>query len=182
MLKQISHGLARLEVAVAALLAAAVTGLILLNIVTRALGSPLYWVDELAIHAMVWMTFLTTSVVLKRREGIAVTLFTDSLPPRFQVFSRFMVDALVLFFAGLMLWLCWCWYDPLTLWAVGFDVSAFQAESFNFIYSERTSTLGLPKYLSWLCLPIFSVSLGLHGLVNVVDSLKGLLTGNRRLA
>ncbi|WP_417862710.1 TRAP transporter small permease [Vreelandella venusta] len=181
MLKQISHGLARLEVAVAALLAAAVTGLILLNIVTRTLGSPLYWVEELAIHAMVWMTFLTTSVVLKRREGIAVTLLTDSLPPRFKVLSRLTVDAIVLLFAALMLWLCWRWYDPLTLWRVGFDTSAFQTESFNFIYSERTRTLGLPKYFSWLCIPVFSISLGLHGLVNLIDSLKRLLSGNRSL-
>lgn len=182
MLKQLSQGLVRIESMAAALLAAVVTVLILLNIVTRSLGSPLYWVNELAIHAMVWMTFLTTSVVLKRREGIAVTLLVEALPARGQGLSRLVVDAVVLFFAGLLLWLCWRWYDPMTLWATGFDIAAFQRETFNFVYSERTSTLGLPKFWSWLCLPVFAVSLGLHGLVNLIDSLKGLAAGQRRLA
>ncbi|MBH8579326.1 TRAP transporter small permease [Bisbaumannia pacifica] len=182
MLKQFSQGLARVEIVVAALLAALISGLILLNILTRALGTPLYWVNELAIHAMVWMTFLTTSVVLKRREGVAVTLLLDALPACPQAIVRALVDAVILGFAGLLLWLCWRWYDPVALWEAGFDIGAFQGETFNFIYSERTSTLGLPKFWSWLCLPLFSASLGVHGLVNLIDSLKGLTARQRRLA
>ncbi|PMR70252.1 TRAP transporter small permease [Halomonas heilongjiangensis] len=182
MLNTLSRGLARVELFTAALLAAAITGLILLNIVTRALGNALYWTDELAIHAMVWMAFLTTSVVLKRREGIAVTLLVDALPAGARTVVALFVDAMVLFFAVLLFVLCWRWYEPAMLWATGFDIDAFQMETFNFIYSERTNTLGIPKFWSWLCLPIFSVSLGLHGLVNLTDSLKGLWPGQRRLA
>ncbi|MGR2739238.1 TRAP transporter small permease [Billgrantia sp. Q4P2] len=178
----LSRGLARVELLVAAFLAAAITGLILLNIATRAFGQALYWTDELAIHAMIWMAFLTTSVVLKRREGIAVTLFVDALPVGARGLVALFVDAMVLFFALFLFVLCWRWYEPAALWRTGFDVGAFQMGTFNFIYSERTSTLGIPKFWSWLCLPIFSISLTLHGLVNLTESLKGLAAGQRRLA
>lgn len=178
----LSRSLARVELLVAAFLAAAITGLILLNIATRAFGHALYWTDELAIHAMIWMAFLTTSVVLKRRDGIAVTLLVDALPVGARSLVALFVDAMVLFFALFLFVLCWRWYEPAVLWRTGFDIGAFQMETFNFIYSERTSTLGIPKFWSWLCLPIFSISLTLHGLINLTESLKGLAAGQRRLA
>ena len=53
-----------LELRLATLMAVGVTLLILLNIVTRYFGAALYWVDELAIYAMVWMTFLGASAAL----------------------------------------------------------------------------------------------------------------------
>lgn len=178
----LSRSLARVELLVAAFLAAAITGLILLNIATRAFGHALYWTDELAIHAMIWMAFLTTSVVLKRRDGIAVTLLVDALPVGVRSLVALFVDIMVLFFALFLFVLCWRWYEPAVLWRSGFDIGAFQMETFNFIYSERTSTLGIPKFWSWLCLPIFSISLTLHGLINLTESLKGLAAGQRRLA
>ncbi|GGX88519.1 hypothetical protein GCM10007160_14990 [Litchfieldella qijiaojingensis] len=182
MLKRISSGIARCEGTIAAGLAAVISLLILLNIATRSLGHALYWTDELAIHAMIWMTFFTTSAVLKRREGVAVTLLVDALPSGARQLLHLSVDAMVLFFALFLAVLSWRWYDPATLWASGFDIQAFQGETFNFIYSETSRTLGIPKFWVWLCLPIFAVSLSLHAVVNLVDGLKGLVTAERRLA
>ena len=67
MLERISAFWARIEITLAALLAAGVTLLILLNVVTRNIGAALFWVDELAIYAMVWMTFLGASAALVAR-------------------------------------------------------------------------------------------------------------------
>ena len=156
MLQRLSNGLARCEEITAAALAAAVTCLILTNIAFRALGSPLYWVSELAIYAMIWMTFLIAGAVLKRRHGIAVTLVSDLLPSAGRKWVIVAVDTMVLLFALMLVWLCWRWYQPLTLAQTGFDIRAFQGQTFNFIYAENTSTLGedmelynqssLPKY------------------------------------
>ncbi|HBM27606.1 MAG TPA: C4-dicarboxylate ABC transporter permease, partial [Halomonas sp.] len=131
MLQRLSNGLARCEEITAAVLAAAVTCLILTNIAFRALGSPLYWVSELAIYAMIWMTFLIAGAVLKRRQGIAVTLLSDLLPPTGRKLVGVAVDAMVLLFALLLVWLCWRWYQPLTLAQTGFDTRAFQGQTFN---------------------------------------------------
>jgi TRAP-type C4-dicarboxylate transport system permease small subunit len=174
MLSRLSYRLARGEEIAAAALAAAVTLLILLNVAFRAAGTPIYWVSELDIYAMIWMTLLIASAVLKRRQGIAVTLFTDLLPTSLQRLVGLFVDLMVAGFALILLWLCWRWYQPLALWQAGFDVQAFQGETFNFIYAENTSTLGIKKFWVWLILPWFAASLLLHGLVNLGQALRGL--------
>ena len=62
--------------------------------------------------------------------------------------------------------------EPLALARSGFDVRAFQGETFNFIYAENTSTLGIKKFWVWLILPWFALSLTLHGLVNLLEGLR----------
>ncbi|QJQ95975.1 MULTISPECIES: TRAP transporter small permease [Halomonadaceae] len=174
MLARLSDTLARGEEIAAALLAAAVTLLILINIAFRAAGSPLYWISELSIYAMIWMTFLIAGAVLKRRQGIAVTLVIDLLPGTPRRLLMLFVDLMVLIFALALLWLCWRWYQPLALARAGFDFQAFQGQTFNFIYSENTSTLGIRKFWVWLIMPLFALSLTLHSLVNVGQALCGL--------
>ncbi len=174
MLSRLSDRLARLEEIAAAALAAAVTLLILVNVAFRAAGSPLYWISELAIYAMIWMTFLIAGAVLKRRQGIAVTLVADALPGFGHRLLMALVDLVVLIFAVLLLWLCWRWYQPLALARLGFDFRAFQSETFNFIYAENTSTLGIRKFWVWLIVPWFALSLTFHGLVNLGGALRGL--------
>ena len=81
MLLHISSGVARIEFATAAILAVTITILILLNVVTRSIGAALFWTDELAIYAMVWMTFMGASVAVHHGSAVAVTILTDAIPP-----------------------------------------------------------------------------------------------------
>lgn len=171
MLQRLSSGLARCEEIAAAALAAVVTCLILINIGFRVMGSPLYWISELSIYAMIWMTFLIAGAVFRRRQGVAVTLLSDLLPRTGRKLIGLWVDAMVLLFAVLLAWLCWRWYQPLALAQLGFDTGAFQAQTFNFIYAENTSTLGFKKFWAWLIVPWFALSLSLHGLANLIQSL-----------
>ncbi len=175
MLNTLSDKVARVEIVMAALLAGAVTCLILLNIATRSLGMAIYWVDELAIYAMVWTTFLATSVVLKQRQVVAVTLLVDLLGERSRAWLQCFSDLMILAFAAGLLVLCWRWLDPATLTSFNFDIKAFQGDTFNFVYSEKTNTLGIKKIWPWLILPLFSISLSLHALNNLAGSLKAAI-------
>jgi TRAP-type C4-dicarboxylate transport system permease small subunit len=172
MLKAVSNRIARAEVVIAASLAGAVTLLVLLNIVSRAAGHAIYWVDELAIYCMVWMTFFTTSVLLKKRQCVAVTILTDYFNVEIRYWLALFSDLMVLFFALFLFWLCWRWYDPFTLYQSEFDLQAFQGETFNFMYAENTNTLGLKKFWIWLALPLFAFSLSLHALSNLLENLR----------
>ena len=163
-----SRGVARVETALAALLAAAVAGLILLNVATRTAGAALFWVDELAVYAMVWMAFLGASVTVARRSGVAVTILTDGLAPRLRRAVAVLVDLIVLAFALFLLWLAWGWYDLPTLARVGFAIEAFTGETFNFIYKEPTQTIGVAKYWVWLIVPIVAVDMSLHAAANLL--------------
>ena len=169
MIGRISAAWARLELGLAAILAAAVTVLILLNVVTRSLGAALFWVDELAIYAMAWMAFLGASAALHYRQAVAVTILTDALPAQARRVVARLVDLVVLVFALFMLWFCWRWFAPLDLARHGFDVKAFQGATFNFIYAEPTSTLGIPKVWVWAVMWLFALGATLHSLANLLN-------------
>jgi len=57
---------------------------------------------------------------------------------------------------------------PLDLIRAGFDVTAFQGQTFNFIYAEPTSTLGVPKYMFWLVMWLFALGATLHSTMHLL--------------
>jgi len=171
-LSTLSRRLAGIEAAAAGLLAAAVAGLILLNVATRTAGAALFWVDELAIYAMVWMAFLGMSITIQRRSGVSVTILTDALPPRLHRSVALLIDAIIFAFSLFLLWLCWRWYDPVTLASFSYSVDAFVGETFNFIYREPTQTIGVAKYWIWLIVPLTAAAMTIHALANLLEALR----------
>ncbi len=169
MLKRISAIWARGELALAALLAVGVTLLILLNVVTRTAGAAIYWVDEAAIYTMVWMTFLGASAAIASQQQVAITALTDVLPDGLRRVAAKLVDVAVFVFACAMIWFCWRWYMPLAIAEAGFDARAFQGATFNFIYAEPTSTIGIRKWIIWLVMPLFSLGVFIHALAHLLD-------------
>lgn len=169
MMGRISATLARVELALAAVMAIAITLLILLNVVTRNLGAALFWVDELAIYSMAWMTFLGASAGMHYGHVVAVTVLTDSLPPAAAAFIVKLADLIVVIFALLMVWFCWKWFAPLDLIRHGLDIEAFQATTFNFIYAEPTSTLGIEKFWVWSVMGLFSLGVTIHSIANLLS-------------
>ncbi|MFT5797208.1 MAG: TRAP-type C4-dicarboxylate transport system permease small subunit [Candidatus Azotimanducaceae bacterium] len=167
MLYQISAAWARVELWCAAVLAVAVTLLVLLNVVTRTAGHALFWVDELAIYAMAWMTFLGASAALHHRSSVAITLLPDAVSPTTKTVIKKTVDVVVFAFALALLWFCWRWFMPLEFVRAGFDVGTFQGKTFNFIYAEPTTTLGVPKYLFWMVMWLFALGATLHSTMHL---------------
>lgn len=167
MLQTFSRRWARAELACAAALAAAITALILLNVLTRSIGLALYWVDELSVYAMIWMTLLAASAAVHHKDAVSVTIATDALPQdAARVLSR-LVDAVIFALALMTAWFCWRWFLPLKFAHAGFDVETFQGATFNFIYSEPTNTLGLRKVWVWSIMWVFAFGLILHSLSNL---------------
>jgi len=172
MLFRLSATWARIELGCAAVLAVCVTLLILLNVVTRTAGNALFWVDELAIYAMVWMTFLGASAALHHRNSVAITLVTDAVPAPVRQAIVKLVDIIVFAFALTMLWFAWRWFMPLEFARAGFDAQAFQGRTFNFIYAEPTLTLGVQKYLFWLVMWLFALGATLHSAMHLFSGPK----------
>jgi len=143
--------------------------LILLNIVTRAAGVAIFWVDELAIYTMIWMALIGASAMLRMRLGVAVTLITDLLPRTARRIVARIVDTLLLVFAVTLLVLSWQWYDPVGLVRSGFDLEAFAQATFKFIYSEPTNTLGIDKFWVWLAVPFMAIAMSVHAVANLLE-------------
>jgi TRAP-type C4-dicarboxylate transport system permease small subunit len=147
------------------------TLLILVNVTTRYAGLPIYWIDESAIYATVWLTFIGASAMTRLRLDFAVTMLTDWLSPRGQQIAR-IISALAVVGFGLGLGImCWLWMDPIGIARAGFDAKAYAGETFNFLYTEHTQTLNWPSWIVYLALPIFAVSMTLHGLANTLEDL-----------
>lgn len=174
-LQRVSYRLARVEQVLAGLFVGLVFALLIVNISTRAFGNALYWVDEAAVVAMVWMAFLAASVSLYGRANIAVTLLTDAVPASVARVLAVLVDVVLLAFVLALAWMLWHWFAPMQLYSVGFDTDALAAEFFNFIYQEPTQTLGISKFWLWLVLPLFALGSLVHALSNLDISLARLL-------
>ena len=146
--------------------------LILLNVVTRYSGTPIYWVDEAAVFTMVWLTFVGASVMTRLRMDFAVGLVSDQLPPGGAKVLKVIATLGVLVFALALVWMCWVWMDPRGIAAAGFNAKDYAEASFNFIYTERTQTLEWPTWVLQLILPIFSLTLTVHVFANLLEELE----------
>jgi TRAP-type C4-dicarboxylate transport system permease small subunit len=144
---------------------------VLLNVMTRYAGRPIYWVDEACVYAIVWLTFIGASVMTRMRLDFAVGMLTDKLGPHGQVLAKRMATLTVVAFALLLGWMCWLWLDPVGIASAGFDARKFAGQSFNFIYTERTQTLGWPNWIFYLIMPVFALCLLVHGLANLLEDL-----------
>ena len=146
--------------------------LILLNVVTRYSGTPIYWVDEAAVFTMVWLTFVGASVMTRLRMDFAVGLVSDHLPPGGAKVLKVIATLGVLVLALALVWMCWVWMDPRGIAAAGFNAKDYAEASFNFIYTERTQTLEWPTWVLQLILPIFSLTLTVHAFANLLEELE----------
>ena len=146
--------------------------LILLNVVTRYSGTPIYWVDEAAVFTMVWLTFVGASVMTRLRMDFAVGLVSDHLPPGGAKVLKVIATVGVRVFALALVWMCWVWMDPRGIAAAGFNAKDYAEASFNFIYTERTQTLEWPTWVLQLILPIFSLTLTVHAFANLLEELE----------
>jgi len=146
--------------------------LILLNVVTRYSGIPIYWIDEAAVFTMVWLTFVGASVMTRLRMDFAVGLVSDQLPPRGAKAMKVLATFGVLVFSLALVWMCWVWMDPRGIAAAGFNAKDYAEASFNFVYTEHTQTLEWPTWVIQLILPIFSLSLTVHAIANLFEELE----------
>ncbi|MBW8285733.1 MAG: TRAP transporter small permease [Rhizobium sp.] len=163
MLAKLDRLLLNAEEASTALLIAAIFIILAVNVVLRSLGMPLIWADEAAILLMACAAFLGAAVALARGQHMAVTLLLDSLPQRLRFPVIFTVDVITIGFFLILSALCWRWFDPVNAFGAE-SLQAYSQQTFNFIYQERTLTLGLNKVWFWLVLPLFAVLSTIHAL------------------
>ena len=168
---RLSEAVLRVERHAVQALMALLLSLILVNVASRYGGWPIFWIDEAAVFAIVWLSFIGASAMARLRLDFAVTLLTGQLGPvaarRVKVAATFCS----LLFAGALLWMCALWLDPLGMARAGFDAKAFAAESFNFIYTERSQALGWPNWVLYLVMPIFALTSCVHGVANLLEDL-----------
>lgn len=149
------------------LLGAAIVAVILLAVlagsVSRSLRMPLIWTDELAVHLMVWLAFLGASMGVALRNHMVMGLLPEYLGPAGQRWLARLVGLLVTAFWLAMLAVCWRWLDLPGLIRSG-SGRALARETFNFVWTDPTLTLGLRKIWFWLIVPLTALTGLIHAL------------------
>ncbi|MFC6492479.1 TRAP transporter small permease [Ancylobacter dichloromethanicus] len=83
---------------VAALLMAALTGIIVLGFVFRALGLSLVWYDEIASIGLCWLTYYGSALAALRGAHIGFPGIVNAFPPALRVASTIAAEIIVLAF------------------------------------------------------------------------------------
>lgn len=169
LLRALSDGVVRIERLLLVALILALVLFVLLNVASRRVGVTLAWADELAVMAMVWSGFVGASLMLRARIDPAVRLLHEALRPSAVRALRIAVSFLAAAFGVILIWLNWRWYDPLGLFAAGFDIADFEARSFNFLYSGKTPVLVWPAFWFYLVMPWFALTVTIHALTNLAE-------------
>ena len=167
-LRGADDALARIERAGAGAFCALVFILITANVVVRVLKFPVFWIDEAAVYAMVWMAFLAASAAIQSNQHISVTLVVDALPDRIARPVRRLSNLIILALGLACVALSWMWFDPVGLIRSGGDLTMFSDRRLNFIYTEPTVSFAAPKFLFWLIMPIFSAGVTFHAFVRLL--------------
>lgn len=163
--RRLSAGIAWFEARFAGAVVLVILGLLLANVISRAFGVPLIWTDELAIYLLAVGAFAGASLGIHNRHHIAVTLVSDMLPESQRRGLALAVDVTLLAIFLCLGWMLWLWFDPVGVLSAE-SLKAYARESFNFIYQEPTTTLGVRKIWFWLALPMFCIAGTVHVLAS----------------
>ena len=170
-LSKLSSGFSAVERVVLRVLIAMLALSVLMNVLLRMIGITLAWADEVGVYTMVLSGFVGASLMLRARIDPAVLLLHEFLPARAVRVLRMSVSALSALFGLVLIYLCLRWFNPIQMINVGFDINAFQAATFNFIYTDRTAITGTPAYLLYLIIPYFAVAITIHAATNLCEDL-----------
>jgi TRAP-type C4-dicarboxylate transport system permease small subunit len=176
LLRALSDGIVRLERVLLMALVLGIVSLVLLNVGFRLFGVTLAWADELAVLSMVWSGFVGASLMLRARLDPAVRLLHEAVGLAAARALRVVVSALAAAFGAALIWMNWIWFNPPALVVAGFDIAAFQAVTFNFLYSTSTPVLVWPAFWFYLIMPWFALTLTVHALTNLAED-AGLIPG-----
>lgn len=86
MLTTLMAGIRAAERVLLAVIMIAMSVMFFINVLVReispSLATELAWIEEATLFGLAWLVFIGLGLTLERRRHIAMTIFSDSLPPR----------------------------------------------------------------------------------------------------
>lgn len=102
MLRRLAGGLDQGAALLCCGLVVALLGCVSLGVVTRSLGDPLIWTDELSRFLMVWLAVFGWIVACRKRIHVRIRYFEDRLGLRVQHVVEFALQLAVAVFGALV--------------------------------------------------------------------------------
>jgi TRAP-type C4-dicarboxylate transport system permease small subunit len=121
-----------------------------LGVVTRALGDPFIWTDELSRFLMVWLAVFGWIIATRKRIHVRIRFFQDRLPPRLHRTVEIVIQLAMTIFGALV-----------AAYGVGLVGKNHDLEATS-----------LPISMSWLYAPLVlgGIATALQGLAEVIQA------------
>jgi len=178
---RVSEIILAIELRIVGLLLGLILLFIVVGVTARFLRMPIYWIDELSVFTMVWLTFLGASAMTRLQLNFAITLLTDYIQGKTVRTIKFLAMLISALFGLALFVMSWIWLDPVGIIKAGFNAKDFAATSFNFLYTEYTQTLEWPRWAVMLIVPIFGINVFFHSLANIFETIGAVELPKRRI-
>lgn len=132
---------------------AALLGVVVAGVVSRAFGDPVIWSDELARYLMVWLACLGLMLASRRRSHIRIAVLIDRLPRNAARFLEVAIQAAV---AGF-----------------GFAIAGLGVGLVERNLDIDAISMPIPQALLYALLPVAGTAIGLQGLAEAIERLLG---------
>ena len=104
MLRSLLRGCDSAAAIIACVLVVALLGCVALGVVTRGLGNPLIWTDELSRFLMVWLAVFGWILASRKRIHVRIRYFQDLLPARLHRAVELAIQIAVTLFGAFVFW------------------------------------------------------------------------------
>jgi TRAP-type transport system small permease protein len=104
MLRTLLRGFDHATAFMACALVVALLTCVALGVVTRGLGDPLIWTDELSRFLMVWLAVFGWILASRKRIHVRIRYFQDLLPPRWHACVETVFQIAMSLFGVLIAW------------------------------------------------------------------------------
>lgn len=132
---------------------AALLGVVVAGVVSRAFGDPVIWSDELARYLMVWLACLGLMLASRRRSHIRIAVLIDRLPRNAARFLEVAIQAAV---AGF-----------------GFAIAGLGVGLVERNLDIDAISMPIPQALLYALLPFAGTAIGLQGVAEATERLLG---------
>lgn len=150
---KIKNMLLQLEIAVVIFLLLVTLTIVIIEVIFRYLGFPLYWSEEIARYSFVWLIMFGCIVGIEKKIHFRVDFFAKSLNKKLQniifYINNLITGVFLLFLAYKGVMLC---------------INA---------QGVTSPALGVPQYYAYLAIPVVAVLMLFHLSVQVFEGMKG---------
>jgi TRAP-type C4-dicarboxylate transport system permease small subunit len=104
MLRSLLRGFDRAATLIACALVVALLGCVALGVITRGLGDPFIWTDELSRFLMVWLAVAGWILASRKRIHVRIRYLQDMLPPHLHAAVEIVFQLALTAFGALIAW------------------------------------------------------------------------------
>ncbi|KML41925.1 MAG: TRAP transporter small permease [Bacillota bacterium] len=128
---------------------------IMIQIVTRHLGIPIIWTEEVANYSFIWSVFMGASVMVNKKEHFSFDFLEQKLQGKSKAGLLIVIDVIVLLFA-------------LALFYYGIEAVK------NFWNYNWASLPAMKMGYVWISIPIMGLTMSIYSINHLINNFKQL--------